>query len=105
MHSIHRLLRNSANSSAGKTAFYVAVDGDARPTNHWAAAKLGCVLFLACGVSLAQRVVIATANTPFDVLGGRSEISHWRVHSWYGFPAWPPDNRTPCCDLQFPQNA
>jgi hypothetical protein len=65
MHSIHRLLGNGANSSAWETCFMFN-RWRRRPANHWAVAKLVCVLFLVSSVSLAQRVVTATANIPFD---------------------------------------
>jgi hypothetical protein len=65
MHSIHRLLRNCANSSAWENCFMCS-GRRRRSTNHWARAKLVCVLFLVSSVSLAQRVVTATANIPFD---------------------------------------
>ncbi len=65
MHSIHRLLGNSANSSAWKNCFMCG-RRRRRFTNHWPVAKLACVLFLISSISLAQRVVTATANIPFD---------------------------------------
>ena len=65
MHSIHRLLGNSANSSAWETCF-LCNRSRRRSTNPWPLAKLACVLFLVSSVSLAQRVVTATAHIPFD---------------------------------------
>ena len=65
MYSIDRLLGNSGNSSAWESGFMCSTRRR-RFTNHWAWAKLACVLFLVSSVSLAQRVVTATANIPFD---------------------------------------
>jgi hypothetical protein len=65
MHSIHRLLANGANSSAWENCCMCS-RRRRRSTNLWAAVKLACVLFLVSSVSLAQRVVTATANIPFD---------------------------------------
>jgi hypothetical protein len=65
MHSIHRLLGNSANSSAWENCFMCS-KRRRKSANHWAVAKLACVLFLVSSVSLAQRVVTATANIPFE---------------------------------------
>ena len=65
MQSIDRRLGHSANSSAWETCFMFN-SWRRRSTNHWPLAKLACVLFLVPTVSLAQRVVTATANIPLD---------------------------------------
>jgi hypothetical protein len=65
MHSIHQLLANSENSSTWETCF-MCNRWRRRSTNHWPLAKLGFVLFLVPSLGLAQRVVTATANVPFD---------------------------------------
>jgi hypothetical protein len=65
MHSIHRLLGNGANSSAWENCFMCS-GRRRRSTNLWGVARLACVLVLVPSVTLAQRVVTATANVPFE---------------------------------------
>jgi hypothetical protein len=65
MQSIHRLLGHRANSPAWENCFMCS-RRRRRSTNHWAVAKVACVLFLVSSVSLAQLVVTATTNIPFD---------------------------------------
>ena len=103
MHSIHRLLGNGANSSAWENCFMCS-RRRRRSTNHWAVAKLACVLFLASSVRLAQRVVTATANVPFDFWSEGQKFAAGGYTFDTGFPAWhSPDNGTPCRDLPFPE--
>lgn len=65
MPSTQRLVRNSASNSAWELS---CMWSRRRRTyrNHWALVKLASVLFLISSVSLAQRVVTATASIPFD---------------------------------------
>ena len=65
MDSIHRSIWNSGNSSTREGRFERS-RGQRRSSNHCLLAKLACVLFLTCSLSLAQHVVAATANIPFD---------------------------------------
>ena len=65
MDSIRRNLWNSGNSSTREGRFERS-RGQRRSSNHCLLAKLACVLFLTCSLSLAQHVVTATANIPFD---------------------------------------
>jgi len=85
MHSIHRLLGNSANSSAWEN--YVMCSRRRRTsTNRRAVAKLACVLFLVSSVSLAQRVVTATANIPFDFWAEGQKFAAGEYAFDTGFP-------------------
>jgi hypothetical protein len=59
MHSIHRLLGNSANSSDSESCFMWS-RRRLRSTNHSALAKPACALFLVSTVSLAQRDQMTT---------------------------------------------
>ena len=65
MHSIRRLVGNSADSSAWETCF-MRYRRRSRSTDHWGLVRLACVLLLLSGLTVAQRVVTATANIPFD---------------------------------------
>jgi hypothetical protein len=69
MHSIHRLRENSANSSA-----------------HSVLAKLACVVFLISSISLAQRVVTATASIPFDFWAEGQKFAAGEYTFDSGFP-------------------
>jgi hypothetical protein len=85
MHSIHRLLGNSANSSPSESR-YMWSRRRRRSTNHWAGAKLACVLFLVSTISLAQRVVTATANIPFDFWAEGQKFTAGEYTFDTGFP-------------------
>jgi hypothetical protein len=89
MHSIHRLLGNGANSSAWENCFMCS-RRRRRSTNHWAVAKLACVLFLVSSVSLGQRVVTATANIPFDFWAEGQKFAAGEYIFDSGFPVQPP---------------
>jgi len=85
MHSIHRLVGKSANSSAWETCF-MWNRWRRRSSNHWALAKLACVFFLVPSVSLAQRVVTATANIPFDFWAEGQKFAAGEYTFDTGFP-------------------
>ena len=84
MHSIHRLVGNSANSSAWESCF--SDRWQRRFTNHWPLAKLACVLFLVPSVSLAQGVVTASANIPFDFWAEGQKFAAGEYTFDTGFP-------------------
>jgi hypothetical protein len=84
MHSIQRLVGNSA-SSARETCF-LCNRSRRRSTNPWPLAKLACVLFLVPSVSLAQRVVTATANIPFDFWAEGQKFAAGEYTFDTGFP-------------------
>lgn len=85
MHSIHWLLRNSANSSVLENCFMCG-RRRRRSTNHWAVARLACVLVLVSSVSLAQRVMTATANIPFDFWAEGQKFAAGEYTFDTGFP-------------------
>jgi hypothetical protein len=85
MHSIHRLLGNSANSSAWETCFMFNRRRRSAP-NHWAVAQLACVLFQVSSVSLVQRVVTATANIPFEFWAAGQKFAAGEYTFDTGFP-------------------
>ena len=85
MHSIHRLLSSSANSSAWENCFRCR-RRRRRSTNHWPLAKLACVLFLVSTVGLAQRVVTATASIPFEFWAEGQKFAAGEYTFDTGFP-------------------
>lgn len=85
MHSIHRLPGNSANSSPSESR-YMWNRRRRRSTNHWAGAKLAYVLFLVSTISLAQRLVTATANIPFDFWAEGQKFAAGEYTFDTGFP-------------------
>jgi hypothetical protein len=85
MHSIHRLLGNGANSSALESCFMWS-RRRRMSTNHSALAKLACVLFLISSISLAQRVVTATANIPFEFWAEGQKFAAGEYTFDTGFP-------------------
>jgi hypothetical protein len=85
MHSIHRLLGNSANSSDSESCFMWS-RRRRRSNNHSALAKLACVLFLISTISLAERVVTATAHIPFDFWAEGQKFAAGEYTFDTGFP-------------------
>jgi hypothetical protein len=85
MHSIHRLLGNSANSSDSESCF-MSSRRRRRSASHRAVAKLACVLFLISSISLAERVVTATANIPFDFWAEGQKFAAGEYTFDTGFP-------------------
>ena len=85
MHSIHRLVGNSANGSAWETRFMCSTRRR-MSTNHWTVAKLACFLFLVPGFSHAQRVVPATANIPFEFWAEGQKFAAGEYTFDTGFP-------------------
>ena len=85
MHSIHRILGNSGNSSARQDRF-ASSRRRRRSTTHGMLAKLACVLFLTSSLSLAQRVVTETANIPFDFWAEGQKFAAGEYTFDTGFP-------------------
>ena len=85
MNSIHRLLGNSANSSAWENCFTCS-----RPRSQvhqsLGSGKTRVCLFLVSSVSLAQRVVTATANIPFDFWAEGQKFAAGEYTFDTGFP-------------------
>ena len=85
MRSIHRLRENSANSSASENCFMCS-RRRRRSTNHSVLAKLACVVFLISSITLAQRVVTATASIPFDFWAEGQKFAAGEYTFDTGFP-------------------
>src|SRR5262249_34910181 len=57
-----------------------------RSTEHWVLARLACILLLISGITIAQRVVTATANIPFDFWAEGQKFAAGEYTFDTGFP-------------------